>query len=200
MDFIWLSQSWVKREGQCYPGVAERNKQVVDSTISWEWSHLIKSSSAHQGIFKTHLLFLFQTLLSNNNASPPPHWNFIHQASRVAQRSKAMHRSARGFTTDPGSFTGCITTCRDRESHRAAHRALATPCGGPGTCRLNSVYSDTLLWLASRLSRRVLKSMVWRVMFRRTHDSTFASRAHWGVAAMRQNRNWGEKGGKIQNK
>jgi hypothetical protein len=43
---------------------------------------------------------------------------------------------------------------------------------------------------------RVLRSVVWRVMFRRTHDSTFASRTRWGVAAMRQDRNWGEKGGK----
>ncbi|KAK6303930.1 hypothetical protein J4Q44_G00263840 [Coregonus suidteri] len=61
--------------------------------------------------------------------------------------------------------------------------------------QLNGVSSDTLVRLASRLSGRVLRSAVWRVMFRRTHDSTFASRARWGVAAMRQDRNWGEKGG-----
>ena len=29
--------------------------------------------------------------------------------SRVAQRSKALHLSARGVTTDPGSIPGCIT-------------------------------------------------------------------------------------------
>ncbi|CDR06146.1 unnamed protein product [Oncorhynchus mykiss] len=40
---------------------------------------------------------------------------------RVAQRSKTLHLSARGVTTDPGSIPGCITTGCDRESHRAAH-------------------------------------------------------------------------------
>jgi hypothetical protein len=41
--------------------------------------------------------------------------------SCVVQRSKALHLSARGVTTDPGSILGCITTGRDRESHSAAH-------------------------------------------------------------------------------
>jgi hypothetical protein len=40
--------------------------------------------------------------------------------SRVVQRSKALHLSARGVT-DPGSIPGCITTGCDLESHRAAH-------------------------------------------------------------------------------
>ncbi|KAM9484600.1 uncharacterized protein ACWYII_005258 isoform 1-T1 [Salvelinus alpinus] len=35
-------------------------------------------------------------------------------------RSKALHLSARGVTTDPGSIPGCITTGRDWESQRAA--------------------------------------------------------------------------------
>ena len=39
----------------------------------------------------------------------------------MVQRSKALHLSARGVTTDSGSIAGCITTGRDRESHRAAH-------------------------------------------------------------------------------
>ena len=42
-------------------------------------------------------------------------------ASGVAQRSKALHRSANGVTTDPGLIPGCITTSRDPESHSAAH-------------------------------------------------------------------------------
>ena len=33
---------------------------------------------------------------------------------------KALHRSARGVTADPGLILGCITTGRDWESHRAA--------------------------------------------------------------------------------
>ena len=44
------------------------------------------------------------------------------QGSRVAQRSKALHLSARGVTTDPGLIPGCITTGRDWESHRALSR------------------------------------------------------------------------------
>ena len=43
------------------------------------------------------------------------------RASRVAQRSKALHRSARGDTTYPAWITGCTTTGWARESHRAAH-------------------------------------------------------------------------------
>jgi hypothetical protein len=37
------------------------------------------------------------------------------------QQSKALHLSARGVTTVPGSNPGCITSGRDWESHRAAH-------------------------------------------------------------------------------
>uniref|UniRef100_A0A8C7I0G3 G protein-coupled receptor 155 n=1 Tax=Oncorhynchus kisutch TaxID=8019 RepID=A0A8C7I0G3_ONCKI len=41
----------------------------------------------------------------------------LQWASRVVQSSNALHHSARGVTTDPGSIiTGC-----DRESHRVAH-------------------------------------------------------------------------------
>ena len=39
----------------------------------------------------------------------------------MVQRSKALHLSARGATTVPGSNVGCITSGRDWESHRAAH-------------------------------------------------------------------------------
>ena len=38
----------------------------------------------------------------------------------MALRSKALHVSARGVTTDPGSIPGCIITGHDWESHRAA--------------------------------------------------------------------------------
>ena len=41
--------------------------------------------------------------------------------SRVTQWSKALHLSARGVTTVPGSNPGYITSGRDWESHRAAH-------------------------------------------------------------------------------
>ena len=41
--------------------------------------------------------------------------------SRVAQRSKALHCSARNITTDLGSIPGCVTASRDRETHEAAH-------------------------------------------------------------------------------
>ena len=40
--------------------------------------------------------------------------------SRVAQRSKAPHLSARGITKDPGSIPGCITTGCNWESNRVA--------------------------------------------------------------------------------
>ena len=50
------------------------------------------------------------------------HCTSIMCVSRVARWwSKALHLSARGITTDPGSIPGCITTGRDRESHRVAH-------------------------------------------------------------------------------
>jgi hypothetical protein len=72
-------------------------------------------------------------------------------------RSKALHRSARGITTDLGAIPGCITSGRDRESHKVAHNwpsvirvrggfgqgllymahcALASTCGRLGVCRL----------------------------------------------------------------
>ena len=45
-----------------------------------------------------------------------PFWDF-----RVAQRSKVLHLSARGITTDPGLIPGCITTGRGRETHSVVH-------------------------------------------------------------------------------
>uniref|UniRef100_A0A8C7JI96 C3H1-type domain-containing protein n=1 Tax=Oncorhynchus kisutch TaxID=8019 RepID=A0A8C7JI96_ONCKI len=43
------------------------------------------------------------------------------KGSQVAQRSKALHLSARGITTDPGSIPGCITTGHDWESQSEVH-------------------------------------------------------------------------------
>ena len=74
----------------------------------------------------------------------------------MAQRSKALHSSVRGVTTDPGSFPGCgkgkctIGPASSRLGEGlagGAHCALVTPCGlqaDPG-CQLNSVSSDTLV-------------------------------------------------------
>ena len=59
-------------------------------------------------------------------------------ASRVVQRFTALHRSARGITTDPGLVPGCITTGRDRESNRAAHNWLASSLLGEGLVGVGS--------------------------------------------------------------
>ena len=45
--------------------------------------------------------------------------------SQVGQQSKALHLSARGVTTVPGSNPGWITSGCDLESHRAAHNWLS---------------------------------------------------------------------------
>jgi hypothetical protein len=56
-----------------------------------------------------------------------------------SQRSKALHRSARCITTDPGSILGCITTDCDRETHRVAHNwpSIVRVRGGFGRGRLS---------------------------------------------------------------
>ena len=43
----------------------------------------------------------------------PQHLPHKALGSRVAQRSKALHLSARGVITDPGLIPGCMTTGRD---------------------------------------------------------------------------------------
>ena len=91
---------------------------------------------------------------------------------------------------------------QDREFHRAAHNwprfgeGLAIGGGSSHSSdslwragRLQSALGHQLMWMASGLSGRVLRSGGRRVMFWRTHDSTFASRARWGVSATRQDRN-----------
>ena len=94
--------------------------------------------------------------------------------------------NARGVTTDPGSFPGCATTGRGRESHRMVHnlpsvvrvrggvcqgalhgaphpsdslwRAMCLPAD-PGR-QLNGVAADILVRVASGLSGRVLSERV----------------------------------------
>ena len=55
----------------------------------------------------------------------------VCEGSRVAQRAKALHLSARGVTTDPGLIPGCITTGYDWESHWAVHNLLGFGRGRP---------------------------------------------------------------------
>ena len=107
----------------------------------------------------------------------------------MTQLSKALHRSARSVTTDPGLIPGCITTGRDRESHRASHNwssvvqvrgwfDLGALLGSSRSSvslwrsgllqvdlgrQVNSVSSDKLVRLASWLSGQVLRSAVWHV-------------------------------------
>ena len=47
--------------------------------------------------------------------------NWLPEASRVGQWSKALHRGVRRITTAPGSITGCVTAGRDRETNEVAH-------------------------------------------------------------------------------
>jgi hypothetical protein len=106
------------------------------------------------------------------------------RASRVARRSKALHRSDHGLYHNQRDITRSSNSL-----WRAGH--LQADLGH----QLNCVSSDTLVQLASGWSRRVLRGAVWWVIFRRPHDSTFVSRARWGVAARRPDRNWGENSG-----
>ena len=68
--------------------------------------------------------------------------------------SKALHRSARGVTTDLGSIPGSITTGHDRESHRAAHNwpSVVWTRGRFGRgAFLGSSHSSTPFWQARHL-------------------------------------------------
>jgi hypothetical protein len=58
----------------------------------------------------------------------------LRKTLAVCSKRKALHLSARGVTTDPGSIPGCITTGRDRESHRAVQNwaSVAWVRGGFG--------------------------------------------------------------------
>uniref|UniRef100_A0A8C7KZT5 Mitogen-activated protein kinase kinase kinase 1 n=1 Tax=Oncorhynchus kisutch TaxID=8019 RepID=A0A8C7KZT5_ONCKI len=73
--------------------------------------------------------------------------------------SKALHLSARGVTTDPGSIPGCITTSRDWESHRATRLLImqawfTIPHPYTSTlCPLCRVYCLTMLSLWFLCSR-----------------------------------------------
>ena len=77
----------------------------------------------------------------------------------LAQWSKALHRSVEASQL---AMTGSAIGPAPSEFGRVlslAHRALVTPCCGPGACRLSSVeqrFSDTLVRLASGLSERAV--------------------------------------------
>jgi hypothetical protein len=58
----------------------------------------------------------------------------------VAQRSKALHLSARGVTKNPGLILGCITTDCDWESHRAVHNWPAWSGLGEGLAGVGRNY------------------------------------------------------------
>ena len=58
------------------------------------------------------------------------HFSALPYCPWVVQRSKALHLSARGVTTVPGSNPGCITSDRDWESHRAAAQLAQRRPGG----------------------------------------------------------------------
>jgi hypothetical protein len=80
-------------------------------------------------------------------------WVLLEQykgASRVWQWSKALHRCARGNTTDQGAR--CVTWSSVIRVRGGFGRGgftllivLATPCGGPGACRLTLVVSWTVI-------------------------------------------------------
>ena len=56
-----------------------------------------------------------------DDTTMPNMWLSVAWLPSGVKGSKALRRSARGVTTDPGSIPGCITTGHDREPHRAAH-------------------------------------------------------------------------------
>lgn len=117
------------------------------------------------------------------------------------------------LSTAWGSILGCHTAVCDQEPHRVAqnwlstievkggfarglslaYHTLTTLCGGPGTCKLTSgsqlkaVSFDILVRLAYGLSEQCFLFKAARLV-RSCFD--LLSRAHWGVAAMRQDRNY----------
>ena len=119
----------------------------------------------------------------------------------MVQRSKALHRSDRGVTTDPGSISGCITTGRDRESHRAAHNlpSIIRVRGGYGwrgllgsSCSRDSLFRAGCLQAYLGHQVNSVSSYTFGVWVKQAgvkkcgfaghvseDDSTFTSRACW---------------------
>ncbi|KAK6298627.1 hypothetical protein J4Q44_G00316820 [Coregonus suidteri] len=67
--------------------------------------------------------------------------NTVWSTSRVAQWSKALHRSASCATRDPGSNPGSVVAGRDQETHGAVHNwpSVVQGRGGNGRQGCSSV-------------------------------------------------------------
>jgi hypothetical protein len=128
-------------------------------------------------------------------------WN--GRTSRVAQWSKALHHSARGVATDPGSIPGCVAASRNRETHEAAHKwpSVIRVREGFVIVQLRSSYSccvtrlpvgQCFLWHIGAAGFWVKQAvcqeagLLGRVVFR----SRQLSRVRTGVAAMGQDCNY----------
>uniref|UniRef100_A0A4W5PM33 Endonuclease/exonuclease/phosphatase domain-containing protein n=1 Tax=Hucho hucho TaxID=62062 RepID=A0A4W5PM33_9TELE len=72
-----------------------------------------KDLNMHPQDLGNRLLWMYNGLWDSYTETPK-----FDGGSRMLQRSKALHLSARGFTTVPGSNPGCITSSHDLESHR----------------------------------------------------------------------------------
>ena len=86
-------------------------RTIVKTSILWNntWNHVVTKKGLNISKYILYLRFFKVATLCLDD------WG-----SWVKQWSKALHLSARGVTTDPGSIPGCITTGCDWESHRVA--------------------------------------------------------------------------------
>ena len=81
---------------------------------------------------------------------------YQQEKSRVAQWSNALHFSARGVATVPGSNPGCVTSGCDWESDRAAHNCLSKRSYAPFAACLaecgdtDKLSSRTFIWMQQR--------------------------------------------------
>jgi hypothetical protein len=82
----------------------------------------------YTGDTQEHTIIIYAAVLCLSYILIPSHLTPIH-GHRVPQWSKALHLSARGVTTDPGSIPDCITTGCDWESQRAAHNWTSVVMG-----------------------------------------------------------------------
>ena len=96
--------------------------EVVGKNVFYRWSLFAQIISTVCWLYRITNSQRMQYIKCNPNEIIERESTLIHIiGSRVVQSSKALHFSARGVTTDPGSIPGCITTGRDWEYHRAAH-------------------------------------------------------------------------------
>ena len=113
-------------------------------------------------IMAPHQLLPRQQLLSWGPAKLRQLYNFknitIHVCSQVVQRSKTLHHSARGVTTDPGSIPGCITTGCIWESHRVVHNWPNIIQGRP---LLGVEQNSMQSWLCSTVYVVLCHSLSW---------------------------------------